>query len=91
MGNLGWRGLALAQCLLESLNRNRQTDLASVPEAIRDGLGDAEHLDGTLSIMWVSTLSASSLSVKRATRIGMPSDLGAQSFFPMASQTFFGS
>ena len=45
-GNLGRCGLALAQRLLESFNRNRERDFVSVSETVRDCLGDAEDAHG---------------------------------------------
>lgn len=43
-GNLARRGLALTQCFLEAFDRDRQANLAAMPEPIRDGLGDTEDL-----------------------------------------------
>ena len=46
MGKLFQRGFAPAQCLLESLDRNRKTELVAPSKAVRDGPGDIEYFDG---------------------------------------------
>src|SRR3546814_2724945 len=43
-GDLCRRGFALAQSLLEALERDGETYLAAMAEAVRNGLRHAEHL-----------------------------------------------
>ncbi len=74
----------MAQRFLKSFDRHGQADLVAIRKQSAIVLATLNTFTGTPSTVWVSTLSVSSRSVKRTSRTGAPSILGAQSFWPMA-------